>query len=53
MTKISAPSNYLGINLSYRYYLGLELLTEDSVRTFKANTLKLPVWMGDRFPHNF
>lgn len=53
MTKISAPSNYLGINLSYRYYLGLELLTENIKRTFKANTVKLTVWMGDRFPHNF
>jgi len=53
MTKLSAKSNSLGINLRYRYYLRLELLTEDFIRTFKANTVKLTVWMGDRFPHNF
>lgn len=52
MTKISSPSNSLGINLSYSYYLGLELLTEDIIRTFKVNTIKLTVWMRDRFPHN-
>lgn len=52
MTKISSPSNSLGINLSYSYYLRLELLTEDIIRTFKVNTIKLTVWMRDRFPHN-
>ena len=53
MTKVSAPSNSLGISLSYRYYLRLELLTEDIIRAFKANTVKLNVWVGDRFPHSF
>lgn len=50
MTKISTLSNSLGINLSYRYYLRLELLTEDVIRTFKANTIKLTVWMGKISP---